>query len=141
MLKVAFEYSGLVFPSTVAHIHARPLSGVPASPGWPVIINFGTSAWVANQQTGSYARTFDLAKITTYSGVANFAPPRAQNNSGYMENYLIQAIKAQALPTNLGNAYLNVHSTLPAPPTVPTGEIWGRTLALATVSANSLRLR
>lgn len=96
------------------------------------MINFGTSAWVANQQAGSYARTFDLAKITTYSGVPNFVP--TSPNAAALENYLISAITAQ-------NAYLNVHSTLPAPPAVPTGEIWGRTLALATVSANSLRLR
>jgi hypothetical protein len=148
VLKVAFEYSGLVGPSTVAHIHARSFNGVPNLPGsnppvtpvgWPIILNFGTSAWIANAQSGSYARTFDLTNPATYfaNTISSFTNPSAVPASpaalaAYMEKYLIDAIEAPGF----GNAYLNIHSALPNG--VPTGEIWGRTLAPAMVSTNSL---
>jgi hypothetical protein len=94
------------------------------------MINFGTSAWIANAQSGSYARTFDLTNLATYSNVLNFNNTEAPATAAYLEDYLINAITAPVL----GNAYLNIHSNAPG---VPSGEIWGRTLARAMVSAKA----
>lgn len=108
-MAVQFDFSGLVAPSTAAHIHcctATPDTGnagvataVPYFPGFPI----GVTA-------GSYTMKFDLLSASTYN------PAFITANGGTVamaEATLLAGIAA-------GSAYLNIHSS-----TFPAGEVRG----------------
>lgn len=103
------DFSGLVAPSTAAHIHcctATPNTGtagvataVPYFPGFPI----GVTA-------GAYTMTFDLLAASTYN------PAFITANGGTValaEAYLLAGLAS-------GSAYLNIHSS-----TYPAGEARG----------------
>jgi CHRD domain len=117
-MRVQADFSGLVSPTIMAHIHcclASPfLAGVnvpvattiPSFPGFPLGVTSGT-----------YDQTFDLTANSTYN-LANMPP-------GNVGNPFLGATAATAEPvfTNallLGETYFNIHTTA-----FPMGEIRG----------------
>jgi hypothetical protein len=103
------DFSGLVAPSTAAHIHcctATPNTGnagvataVPYFPDFPIGVTAGT-----------YSKTFDLLAASTYN------PAFITANGGTValaEAYFLAGIAS-------GSAYLNIHSS-----TYPGGEARG----------------
>ena len=113
---VDVNFSGLLSPTTAAHIHCCttiPLEGtagvataVPNFPGFPIGVTLG-----------GYNRVFDLLAVETYN------PAFVTNNGG------TTAFARAALLAGLagGNSYLNIHSTM-----FPGGEIRGFLVAEAT---------
>lgn len=108
-MRVTTSFSGLLAPTTVAHIHcctAVPGAGnigvataVPTFPGFP-----------AGVTSGTYDNTFDTLSASTYS------PAFLTANGG-----LVSAAEAALLAgLNAGRAYLNVHTSQ-----FPAGEIRG----------------
>jgi hypothetical protein len=108
-LRLETTFSGLLGPTTVAHIHAPtavPLEGAispatttPTFPSFP-----------AGVTSGTYDQTFDLTLASSYN------PAFVTASGGTVE--LAEAALANALIT--GRAYLNIHTTL-----FPGGEIRG----------------
>jgi hypothetical protein len=108
MMRVQASFSGLVSPTTVAHIHcclASPfLTGVnemvattlPTFPGFPSGVTSGT-----------YDQTFDLTLATTY----NLANPDLGGSVATAEQLFTTALLA-------GETYFNIHSSM-----FPNGEI------------------
>lgn len=109
LLTVRFSFSGLVAPSTIAHIHcctaesmaggAAPATPVPSFPGF---INGSTS--------GSYFQTFDLSQASSYNPAFVTA---AGGDVAVARARFIAGLSS-------GRAYLNIHSGQ-----FPAGEIRG----------------
>lgn len=106
-LRVSVDFSGLLSPTTVAHIHccveppgnAGPATPVPSFPGFPVGVT-----------SGSYEQLFDLTLASSFN-------PAFVDLAG---GTVAGAQAALAAGLEAGQAYLNVHSQL-----FPAGEIRG----------------
>lgn len=114
LLTLTTSFSGLLAPTTAAHIHCctAPTGGVatqvPSFPGFPT----GVTA-------GSYSQTFDLSLASTF-------------NPSFVFGYPNLELAKQALLTGLadGTAYLNIHTSA-----FPGGEIRGSFSAVPEPSA------
>lgn len=102
VLTVDLAFSGLVGPTTVAHIHccAGPTTNA------PVAVTF--TGFPAGVTAGSYQRMFDLSTTSTFNA------PFVSNNGGTAAS----AEAALAAGLAAGMAYLNIHTQ-----TFPGGEI------------------
>ena len=106
-MRIQVDFSGLIYPTTVAHIHcctpapgtAGVATAVPTFPGFP-----------AGVTSGTYDMTFNLLSESTYN------PEFITDSGGTV------ALAAAELIDGIrtGEAYLNIHSTL-----FPAGEIRG----------------
>ena len=111
-LKIQFTYSGLLAPTTSAHIHcctASPNTGTSgvATPA-PAFAGF-----VLGNTSGSFDATFDLTLASSY------LPSFVTNNGGTAAG--AEAALVAGLTSN--RTYLNIHTA--APLGVPSGEIRG----------------
>lgn len=108
-IRVQTEFSGLISPTTVAHIHCcttNPMSGVvgvatqtPTFPGFP-----------AGVTAGIYDATFSLFDAATYN------PAFMNNNGGTPASAMVALING----LQQRRAYLNIHTSQ-----FPAGEIRG----------------
>jgi CHRD domain/PEP-CTERM motif len=106
-MRVIVNFSGLLAPTTVTHIHccvsATPTAGVasqvPTYPGFP-----------SGVTSGHYDATFDMTLASSFN------PAFIANNGGSAAS----ALAALLTGLNNGKAYLNVHTTQ-----FPAGEIRG----------------
>jgi hypothetical protein len=107
-LDVAF--SGLVAPTTAAHIHccAAPTTNVGVATQLPSFVGFPLGV-----TSGLYAQTFDMNAASSYN------PAFITNNGGTPQS-AFDVLLAGMLA---GQSYLNIHST-----TFPGGEIRGTLL-------------
>ncbi|MEI9813283.1 MAG: CHRD domain-containing protein [Acidobacteriota bacterium] len=118
LLTVDVTFSGLLAPTTASHIHCctTPSAGVatqtPTFSGFPL----GVTA-------GSYSHVFDMSLTSTFN--ASFVTANGGTAAG--------AEAALVAGLNLGNAYLNVHSS-----SFPAGEIRANLVATPEPAAWSL---
>ncbi len=107
-MRVEASFSGLLGPTTVAHIHcctAEPFAGtasvatqLPTFEGFP-----------AGVQAGTYDHTFDMTLASSYN-------PAFVTSQGGID----EAFDALVSSFDAGTAYLNIHTSV-----FPTGEIRG----------------
>lgn len=106
-MRLRVDFSGLIYPTTIAHIHCcgpAPETAIAATQV-PTFVEFP-----AGVTSGSYDRTFNLLDAATYN------PAFITDAGGTVE--LARADFVDGIRT--GEAYLNIHSTV-----FPAGEIRG----------------
>ena len=106
-LRVQVVFSGLVAPTTLAHIHCcvAPPNNAPVATTTPYFAGFPIGV-----TSGSYDQTFDTTQASTWNA------PFITSSGGTP----LGAEAALAAALSVGNAYLNIHTS-----TYPGGEIRG----------------
>lgn len=102
-MRVYIDFSGLVSPTTVAHIHgptaspltgtASPMSPTPSFPGFP-----------SGVQAATYDQTFDMTQASSYNAAF------LNNTTNLGSTATAEATFFQAIAD--GKAYVNVHTSL-----------------------------
>ena len=113
MLTVDLSYSGLVAPTTDAHIHGGATTGTNAS----VALGFtGAGGFVTGQTSGTYNHTFDLTQASTF----NAAYITASGGTVAQARNRMLAGFQNGLANNSEVFYFNIHTSFR-----PGGEIRG----------------
>jgi hypothetical protein len=114
MLAVTMDYSGLIAPTTDAHIHCCSTSlGTNAG----VAIGFtGAGGFVTGSTSGNYSHTFDLSLASTYSAGYLAA---SGGTAALARDRLLDAMR-NGVANNMDVAYFNIHTSFR-----PGGEIRG----------------
>jgi len=108
-INIDATFSGLLFPTAVAHIHCC----TPPGANQPVAVGPGTlPGFPANVTSGSYDSTLNLLDAGTYT--AGFINSFGGGTVGGARDAIIQHLIA-------GETYFNIHSTM-----FPGGEIRGQ---------------
>jgi hypothetical protein len=129
MLSIEMSYSGLVAPTTDAHIHCCSTS-VGTNVG--VAIGFtGAGGFVIGSTSGDYSHTFDLSQASTYS------PGYLAASGGTAElarDRLLAAMRT-GVANNSNVAYFNIHTSFR-----PGGEIRGNIIPFVPEPSSALLL-